>query len=200
MVCPSSSTKPLPEPVINQYHIDYKEQIEENFEFKNIQNMQLSVQENAFENISWTMAAIFFRRQCLKNPLRFLIGPLQSPLATGDDFLNNIYTTKLKRNTDLLQQPNSSVTGWLLWCIHDDVIKWKQIPRYWSFVRGIHLSPVFPLTKARCLIFSLIYAWTNGWANNRDAGDLKRHRAHYDVTVMFLTCNCDHFAKARWCI
>ena len=60
MVCPSSSTKPLPEPVINQYHIDYKEQIEENFEFKSIQNMQLSVQENAFENIDWTMAAIFF--------------------------------------------------------------------------------------------------------------------------------------------
>ena len=26
--------------------------------------------------------------------------------------------------------------------------------------------------------------WTNGWANNRDAGDLRRHGAHYDVTVM----------------
>ena len=32
--------------------------------------------------------------------------------------------------------------------------------------------------------FSLICVWTNGWVNNRDAGDLKRHRAHYDVTVM----------------
>ena len=36
----------------------------------------------------------------------------------------------------------------------------------------------------RVLMFSLIYAWTNSWANNRDAGDLKRHRDHYDVTVM----------------
>ena len=36
----------------------------------------------------------------------------------------------------------------------------------------------------RALIFSLIYVWTNVWANNRDAGDLRRHRAHYDVTVM----------------
>ena len=26
---------------------------------------------------------------------------------------------------------------------------------------------------------------TNGWADNRDAGDLKRNRAHYDVTVMY---------------
>ena len=34
------------------------------------------------------------------------------------------------------------------------------------------------------LIFSLIYAWINGWVNSREAGDLRRHRAHYDVTVM----------------
>ena len=34
------------------------------------------------------------------------------------------------------------------------------------------------------LMFSLICAWTNGWVNNRDAGDLRRHRAHYDVTEM----------------
>ena len=34
------------------------------------------------------------------------------------------------------------------------------------------------------LMFSLIYAWINGWANNREAGDLRRHRAHLDVTVM----------------
>ena len=30
-------------------------------------------------------------------------------------------------------------------------------------------------------MFSLM--WTNGWVNNRDAGDLRRQRAHYDVTV-----------------
>ena len=34
------------------------------------------------------------------------------------------------------------------------------------------------------LMFSLICAWTNDWANNEDTGDLKRHRAHYDVSVM----------------
>ena len=30
-----------------------------------------------------------------------------------------------------------------------------------------------------------ICAWTNDWVNNREAGDLRRHCAHYDVTVMF---------------
>ena len=34
------------------------------------------------------------------------------------------------------------------------------------------------------LTFSLICAWTNGWANNRGAGDLRRHRAHYDAILM----------------
>ena len=34
------------------------------------------------------------------------------------------------------------------------------------------------------MMFSLICTWINGWVNNRDAGDLRRHRAHYDVTVM----------------
>ena len=32
--------------------------------------------------------------------------------------------------------------------------------------------------------FSLICAWKNGWVNNREAGDLRHHWAHYDVTVM----------------
>ena len=34
------------------------------------------------------------------------------------------------------------------------------------------------------LMFSFICAWINGWANNRKAGDLRRNRAHYDVSEM----------------
>ena len=34
------------------------------------------------------------------------------------------------------------------------------------------------------LMFSLICARTNRWINNREAGDLRRHQAHYDVIVM----------------
>ena len=70
---------------------------------------------------------------------------------------------------------------------HDDVIKWKHFPRYWPFVRGIHRSPVNSPHKGQwrgALMFSLICARINGWVNNREAGDLRRHRAHYDVIVM----------------
>ena len=71
--------------------------------------------------------------------------------------------------------------------IHHDVIKWKHFPRYWPFVRGIHRSPVNSPHKGQwrgALMFSLICVWINGWVNNREAGDLRPYRAHYDVTVM----------------
>ena len=73
---------------------------------------------------------------------------------------------------------------------HDDVIKWKHLPRYWPFVRGIHRSPVNSPHKGQlrwALMFSFICAWTNGSVNNPEAGDLRRHLAHYDVIVMLLT-------------
>ena len=72
--------------------------------------------------------------------------------------------------------------------IHYDFIKWKHFPCHWPFVRGIHRSPVNSLHKGQwggALMFSLICAWINGWVNNREAGDLRCHRAHYDVTVMW---------------
>ena len=70
---------------------------------------------------------------------------------------------------------------------HDDVIKWKYFSRYWPFVRGIHRSPVDSPYKGKsrgALMFSLICARANDSANNRDAGDLRRHCVHYDVIVM----------------
>ena len=77
------------------------------------------------------------------------------------------------------RQPFTYYSGY-----HDDVIKWKHFPRCWPFVRGIHI---------------------NGWANNREAGDLRRHRTHYDVIVMPLcftiqhNMSCKYFACKRAC-
>ena len=66
---------------------------------------------------------------------------------------------------------------------HDDVIKWKHFSHCWPFVRGIPRSPVNSPHKGqwrRALMFSLICVWVN----NYKAGDLRRYRAHYDVSVM----------------
>ena len=81
------------------------------------------------------------------------------------------------------------VEGWQKQLCHDDAIKRKPFPRYWPFVRGIHQSPVNSLHKGQWrggLMFSLLCARINGWVNNGEAGDLRRYRAHYDVTVMYL--------------
>ena len=59
--------------------------------------------------------------------------------------------------------------------------------RYWPCVRGIHRWQVDSPHKGEwlgALMFSLICAWTNGWANNRDAGDFRYHCAHYKITVI----------------
>ena len=58
----------------------------------------------------------------------------------------------------------------------------EHFPHYWSFVRGI---PKASDAKIWCFLWSV---WTNVWANNRDAAELRRDRAHYDVTEM---CDAD---------
>ena len=69
---------------------------------------------------------------------------------------------------------------------YDDVIKWKLFSAYWPFVRGIHRSQVNSAHKGKwrgALMFSMISVWINSRVNNREAGDLRRHRLPYDVIV-----------------
>ena len=62
---------------------------------------------------------------------------------------------------------------------------------------GFHRSPVNSPHKGQwrgTLMFSLICAWINRWVNNWKVGDLRRHRAHYDVTVILHTFS----TNSRW--
>ena len=51
------------------------------------------------------------------------------------------------------------------------------------------------------LMFSLICVRINDWVNNREAGDVRRHRGHYDVSVMakhgawYISCDVLYSAR-----
>ena len=119
--------------------------------------------ENAFENDVCEMSCHFVKSSMLKWHWKLrLLENEEPPVANGS--CENAFLAD-----------------------HDDVIKWKHFPRYWPFVRGIHRSAVNYPHKGQwrgALMFSLICTRINGWVNNREAGDSRRHRALYDVTVM----------------
>ena len=51
---------------------------------------------------------------------------------------------------------------------------------------NLPVTSEFPAQRPVARIFhvAMICVWTNGWVNSQEAGDLRRHRAHYDVIVM----------------
>ena len=65
--------------------------------------------------------------------------------------------------------------------MHDDIIKWKHFPRYWPICG---LTSQWPMTQSFDILLDLYLKKNNGWANNWDTGDLRRHCAHYDITVI----------------
>ena len=74
---------------------------------------------------------------------------------------------------------------------HDDIIKWRYLPRYWPFVRGIHRSPVNSSHKGQwrgALMLSLICASNKrlseqswGWWFETPWRSLWRHCSDYPI-------------------
>ena len=55
-----------------------------------------------------------------------------------------------------------------------------------EFTRHRWIPPT-KVSDAEHWCFFFICSWIKGWANNGEAGNLRRHRTHYDVTVMCRT-------------
>ena len=80
-------------------------------------------------------------------------------------------------------------TNLRIYIFHDDVIKWKHFSALLAICAGNSPVPVNSPHKGQWrgpLMFSFIYAWINDWVNNREAGDLRHQRGHYDIIVMFI--------------
>ena len=85
------------------------------------------------------------------------------------------------------------------WCFNST----QPLPSWWYFhIVTSSNGNIFRITGPLCgestsecpphkgqwrwaFMFSLICAWINSWVNTREAGDLRRHCAHHDVTVMY---------------
>ena len=83
---------------------------------------------------------------------------------------------------------------------HDDVIKWKHFRRYPAIcMRNSPVRGDFPHKRQwrGALMFSLIRVWINCRVNSREAGHLRRHRAHYDVAVMKLVVLFAHAERKK---
>ena len=44
---------------------------------------------------------------------------------------------------------------------------------------------------------ALMFSFICAWVNNGEAGDLRRHRAHYDVTVMFCVVIIERYRREK---
>ena len=73
----------------------------------------------------------------------------------------------------------------ILW--HDNVIKWNHFraigPLCGEFT-GRWWIPITKDSDAELWCFLCSAPWIDSWGNNDEAGNLRRHRAHYDVIVM----------------
>ena len=112
----------------------------------------------------------------------------------------NLWKCRLQNSASLALQilhvdENLGVKAWLEFCwympqlhYYDDVMKWKQYPRYWSFCGKFTSHRWILRTKANdaeLCCFVWFVSWINGWVINREAGDLRRHRSPFDVIVMW---------------
>ena len=97
----------------------------------------------------------------------------------------------------------------------DDVIKWRLFHVTGPLCGEFTGHRWIPLTKASdaelwCFLWSA--PWINGWVNNCEDGDLRRHRAHHDViiiklatyaTAAELSCHVENFVpitrlESKW--
>ena len=103
---------------------------------------------------------------------------------TFHDFSRKFYFSRFSR----FSRPCGNPEWWLFQ--YKDMMKWANGSIFrvtGPLCRGIHRSPVNSPHKGQwhgALMFSLTCTWINGWVNNHEASNLRRHHVHYDITVM----------------
>ena len=63
---------------------------------------------------------------------------------------------------------------------------WRhQMKTFSALLAALPVPGEFPAQRPVTQSFDVFCVWLNGWVNTREAGDLRRYHAHYDVIVMY---------------
>ena len=96
-------------------------------------------------------------------------------IFSWNDVIGMCIKTRLLRNA-LTSSCWTWCLAWFPW--------WRHQMETFSVLQAIYAGNS-PGQWRAALLFSLICTGIKGWLNNGEAGDLRRHRAHYDVMVMY---------------
>ena len=121
--------------------------------------------------------------------------------------MNNCTVTVLV-HTGLYVRSYEYLHPWSMWCIfhHDDVIKWNIFALLAFCVGNSPVTGEFPSQRPVTRSFDVFFDLCLNQQMSKlygDAGNLRRHRAHYDITVMWsLHSHCMNTAliqcQCRW--
>ena len=78
-----------------------------------------------------------------------------------------------------------------LWCFRSQITRFMGPT--WGPPESCR-SKMGPMLAPWILLSGLIYGWTNGWANNRNTGALRRHCVHSDIGLISISNEC-HLIK-----
>ena len=117
----------------------------------------MTTEHNKCEQCTWIIPEMYFMKQTSIWKTYFPFIDIYGTHALWPGLSIHAHHTELQYSLS----PSHSIEVY-----NDDVIKWKQFPCYWPFVREIHRSLVNSPHKSQwhgALMFSLICAWINSW-------------------------------------
>ena len=162
MACRLFGAMSLSEPMLKYCYWILRNKLQWNFN----RNSYIFSHENAFENV-WKRATILSRPQYVSTLIYSFVLKSWGSNCRGAGKCAS------------LQNQNPYLVSWnKSWC--------HQMEAFYALLARSSLDSPYKGQARRALIISLICTWINGWANNREAGTLSHHRAHYDVTAMSL--------------
>ena len=115
--------------------------------------------------------SIFFGESCMLRRQQAILSPSTLCQISALQYINRLYHMP---DNELAKKCMMTSSNGNIFCVTG--------PLCGEFTVSGEFPAQRPVSGA--LVFSLICARMNGWVNNREAGDLRRYRAHYDVIVM----------------